>query len=130
MAADKIVASGLATPCPAMSGALPWLGSYRPLLRASNDAEGMVKLLAHADNDRILGCHIFGPSAADLVQQVVIAMEFGASAEDLLQREEALQQRLNQLHSDGAIAGWSAISQYLPSQQRQRENHALLERVV
>ena len=54
----------------------------------------------------------------------------GASAEDLLQREEALQQRLNQLHSDGAIAGWSAISQYLPSQQRQRENHALLERVV
>jgi len=36
-----------------------------------------------ADTDRVLGCHIVGPSAADLVQQVVIAMEFGASAEDL-----------------------------------------------
>ena len=43
----------------------------------------MVKLLAHAQTDRILGCHIVGPSAADLVQQVVIAMEFGSSAEDL-----------------------------------------------
>jgi dihydrolipoamide dehydrogenase len=43
----------------------------------------MVKLLAHAENDRILGCHVVGPSAADLVQQVVIAMEFGSSAEDL-----------------------------------------------
>jgi dihydrolipoamide dehydrogenase len=43
----------------------------------------MVKIIAHAENDRILGCHIVGPSAADLVQQVVIAMEFGGSAEDL-----------------------------------------------
>ena len=43
----------------------------------------MVKLIAHAETDRILGCHIVGPSAADLVQQVVIAMEFGSSAEDL-----------------------------------------------
>jgi dihydrolipoamide dehydrogenase len=43
----------------------------------------MVKLIAHAETDRILGCHIVGPSAADLVQQAVIAMEFGSSAEDL-----------------------------------------------
>ena len=43
----------------------------------------MVKILADADTDRILGCHIVGPSAADLVQQIVIAMEFGASAEDI-----------------------------------------------
>jgi dihydrolipoamide dehydrogenase len=63
------------------SGVFPFAASGRAL--ASNDAEGMVKLLAHAETDRILGCHIVGPSAADLVQQVVIAMEFGASAEDL-----------------------------------------------
>lgn len=63
------------------AGVFPFAASGRAL--ASNDAEGMVKLLAHAENDRILGCHIVGPSAADLVQQVVIAMEFGASAEDL-----------------------------------------------
>ncbi len=50
---------------------------------AANDSEGMVKLIAHAETDRILGCHIVGPSAADLVQQVAIAMEFGSSAEDI-----------------------------------------------
>ncbi len=62
-------------------GVFPFVASGRAL--AANDSDGMVKLLAHADNDRILGCHIVGPSAADLVQQVVIAMEFGSSAEDL-----------------------------------------------
>ncbi|MCB1702845.1 MAG: dihydrolipoyl dehydrogenase [Halioglobus sp.] len=63
------------------TGVFPFAASGRAL--AANDSEGMVKLLAHAENDRILGCHIVGPSAADLVQQVVIAMEFGSSAEDL-----------------------------------------------
>lgn len=42
-----------------------------------------MKLIAHAETDRILGCHIIGPSAADLVQQMAIAMEFGSSAEDI-----------------------------------------------
>ena len=50
---------------------------------AANDTDGMVKIIAHAKTDRILGAHIVGPSAADLVQQVAIAMEFGSSAEDL-----------------------------------------------
>ena len=36
-----------------------------------------------AETDRVLGCHIIGPSAADLVQQIVIAIEFGSSTEDL-----------------------------------------------
>ncbi|MGK2914458.1 MAG: dihydrolipoyl dehydrogenase [Porticoccaceae bacterium] len=62
-------------------GVFPFAASGRAL--AAGDAEGMVKLLAHADTDRILGCHIVGPAAADLVQQVAIAMEFGGSAEDL-----------------------------------------------
>lgn len=50
---------------------------------AANESAGLVKLIAHAKTDRVLGCHIMGPSAADLVQQVAIAMEFSASAEDL-----------------------------------------------
>lgn len=50
---------------------------------AANDTDGLVKLIAHAKTDRILGAHIIGPSAADLVQQIAIAMEFSASAEDL-----------------------------------------------
>ena len=63
------------------TGVFPFAASGRAL--AANDSEGMVKLIANAETDRILGCHIVGPSAADLVQQVVIAMEFGSSAEDL-----------------------------------------------
>jgi len=62
-------------------GVFPFAASGRAL--AANDSDGMVKMIADAETDRILGCHIVGASAADLVQQVVIAMEFGASAEDL-----------------------------------------------
>ena len=63
------------------SGMFPFAASGRAL--AANESEGMVKILADAETDRILGCHIIGPSAADLVQQIVIAMEFGSSAEDI-----------------------------------------------
>ncbi|MEJ2443074.1 MAG: dihydrolipoyl dehydrogenase [Exilibacterium sp.] len=62
-------------------GMFPFSISGRAM--AANDTEGMVKMIAHAETDRILGCHIVGPSAADLIQQVAIAMEFGSSAEDL-----------------------------------------------
>jgi dihydrolipoamide dehydrogenase len=62
-------------------GVFPFVACGRAL--AANETDGMVKIIAHADTDRILGCHIIGPSAADLVQQVAIAMEFGSSAEDL-----------------------------------------------
>lgn len=66
---------------PYKSGTFPFAASGRAL--AANDSDGLVKLLAHEETDRVLGCHIVGPSAADLVQQVVIAMEFGSSTEDL-----------------------------------------------
>jgi dihydrolipoamide dehydrogenase len=62
-------------------GTFPFAASGRAL--AANDSDGMVKIIAHAETDRILGCHIVGPSAADLAQQVLIAMEFGSSSEDL-----------------------------------------------
>lgn len=51
--------------------------------QAANDTAGMVKILANKKTDRVLGIHIFGPSASDLLQQGVIAMEFDSSAEDL-----------------------------------------------
>ena len=63
------------------TGVFPFAASGRAL--AADDPDGMVKMIADAESDRILGCHIVGASAADLVQQVVIAMEFGSSAEDL-----------------------------------------------
>ena len=62
-------------------GTFPFAASGRAL--AANDSEGLVKLLADAKSDRILGCQIIGASAADLLQQIVIAMEFSASAEDI-----------------------------------------------
>ncbi|MEX0964997.1 MAG: dihydrolipoyl dehydrogenase [Pseudohongiellaceae bacterium] len=62
-------------------GVFPLVASGRAL--AANDSDGMVKLIADAKTDRILGCHIVGASAADLLQQIVIAMEFSASAEDI-----------------------------------------------
>lgn len=62
-------------------GMFPFAASGRAL--AANDATGLVKLIASEDSDRILGCHIVGASAADLVQQAAIAMEFGSTAEDL-----------------------------------------------
>jgi len=50
---------------------------------AANDTAGFVKVVADAKTDRVLGVHVVGPSAAELVQQGAIAMEFGSSAEDL-----------------------------------------------
>lgn len=62
-------------------GTFPFVASGRAL--AANDTDGLVKIIAHEKTDRVLGAHIVGPSAADLIQQVAIAMEFGSSAEDL-----------------------------------------------
>ncbi|WP_444930080.1 dihydrolipoyl dehydrogenase [Microbulbifer sp. SSSA002] len=62
-------------------GSFPFAINGRAM--AANDTQGFVKIIAHAETDRVLGAHIVGPSAADLVQQVAIAMEFGSSAEDI-----------------------------------------------
>ncbi|MBK9354956.1 MAG: dihydrolipoyl dehydrogenase [Bacteroidetes bacterium] len=57
--------------------------------RASMDLDGFVKVLAHADTDEILGVHIIGARAADLIAEAVIAMEFRASAEDIARSSHA-----------------------------------------
>ena len=51
--------------------------------RATGDTDGVVKILADATTDRVLGVHILGQLAGDLIAEAVIAMEFGASAEDI-----------------------------------------------
>ncbi|CAI8315539.1 MAG: dihydrolipoyl dehydrogenase [Alteromonadaceae bacterium] len=63
------------------AGSFPFAAIGRAL--ASGETEGFVKIIADAKTDRIIGAHAIGPSAADLVQQLVITMEFGGSAEDL-----------------------------------------------
>ncbi len=62
-------------------GKFMFLGNGRA--KANFAADGFVKLLADAQTDRILGAHIMGPSAGDLIHEICVAMEFGASAEDL-----------------------------------------------
>ncbi|MBK8754987.1 MAG: dihydrolipoyl dehydrogenase [Candidatus Competibacteraceae bacterium] len=62
-------------------GSFPFSANGRA--KAMDHANGMVKLLAHAETDTLLGCHIIGPFASELVQEAVLAMEFNASSEDL-----------------------------------------------
>jgi dihydrolipoamide dehydrogenase len=62
-------------------GKFPFMGNARA--KAVFQADGFVKLLADAATDRILGAHIIGPGAGDLIHEVCVAMEFGASAQDL-----------------------------------------------
>lgn len=57
--------------------------------RASMDIEGMIKVLAHAETDEILGVHMVGPRVADLITEAVTAMEFRASAEDIARMSHA-----------------------------------------
>lgn len=62
-------------------GTFPFAASGRAM--ASSDTDGFVKVIADKETDRILGVHVIGPAAAELVQQGAIAMEFSASSEDL-----------------------------------------------
>ena len=62
-------------------GKFSFMGNARA--KAVFAGDGFVKILADAKTDRILGCHIIGPGAGDLIHEVCVAMEFGASAEDL-----------------------------------------------
>ncbi|MEQ8655644.1 MAG: dihydrolipoyl dehydrogenase [Kiloniellales bacterium] len=62
-------------------GKFPFTANGRA--RAMNATDGFVKILADAKTDRILGCHILGPEAGTLIHEVVVAMEFGGSSEDL-----------------------------------------------
>jgi dihydrolipoamide dehydrogenase len=62
-------------------GKFSFMGNGRA--KANFAADGFVKILADKETDRILGCHIIGPAAGDLIHEVCVAMEFGAAAEDL-----------------------------------------------
>ena len=63
------------------AGTFPFLANGRA--RALGDTTGMVKFLADASTDEILGVHIVGPMASELIAEAVVAMEFKASAEDI-----------------------------------------------
>ena len=62
-------------------GKFPFMGNARA--KAMFQGDGFVKMIADADTDRVLGCHIIGPNAGETIHEVCVAMEFGASAEDI-----------------------------------------------
>ena len=90
-------------------GKFSFMGNGRA--KANFAADGFVKILADTATDRILGAHIIGPMAGDLIHEVCVAMEFGAAAEDLARtchahptyseavREAALACGLGAIHS-------------------------------
>ena len=66
---------------PFKRGKFPFTANSRA--RCNHEAEGFAKILAHAETDEILGAHILGPLAGDLIHEVCVAMEFKASSEDI-----------------------------------------------
>lgn len=62
-------------------GVFPFQANSRA--RTNQDSEGLIKILTDAETDKILGCHIVGKSAGELIHEGVLAFEYGASAEDI-----------------------------------------------
>jgi dihydrolipoamide dehydrogenase len=62
-------------------GKFPFMANSRA--RAVGDSDGFVKLLADAETDRLLGAHIIGPDAGTMIAEIALALEFGASSEDI-----------------------------------------------
>jgi dihydrolipoamide dehydrogenase len=67
------------------------------------ETDGFVKLLADAATDRLLGAHIIGPDAGTLIAELALAIEFGASAEDVARTSHA-HPSLNEAVKEAALA--------------------------
>jgi dihydrolipoamide dehydrogenase len=72
---------------PYKKGSFPFMANGRA--RALGATEGRVKILAHTQTDRILGVHVIGPRAGDLIAEAAVAIEFSASAEDIARSSHA-----------------------------------------
>ncbi|KAI9592980.1 hypothetical protein BDF19DRAFT_194047 [Syncephalis fuscata] len=62
-------------------GSFPFIANSRA--KTNDDTDGMVKVIADAETDRMLGAHIIGPNAGEMISEAVLAMEYGASSEDV-----------------------------------------------
>jgi dihydrolipoamide dehydrogenase len=82
-------------------GKFPFTANGRA--RAMGDTDGFVKILADKATDRVLGAHIIGPDAGTLIAEIAIAMEFGASAEDVARTCHA-HPSLNEAVKEAALA--------------------------
>lgn len=88
---------------PYKKGSFPFQANGRA--RAINQTDGFVKVLTHRDTDRVLGVHILGPHAGDLIAEAAVAMAFGASAEDIGRASHA-HPTLAEALKEAALAAW------------------------
>jgi len=86
---------------PYKKGVFPFLANGRA--RALGAVEGRVKILAHQDTDRILGVHIIGAHAGDMIAEAVAAIEFGATSEDIARTSHA-HPTLSEIVKEAALA--------------------------
>ncbi len=91
---------------PYTKGTFPFSANGRA--KAMGDTEGMVKILAHAETDRILGFHVIGPHASDLAAEGAVAIEFSASAEDLARSVHA-HPTLSEVVKEAALAAGGRV---------------------
>lgn len=82
-------------------GKFPFTANSRA--KANADTDGVVKIIADAKTDRVLGAHIIGPDAGTLIHEIVVGMEFGASAEDIARTCHA-HPTLNEAVKEAALA--------------------------
>ena len=94
---EELKAAGVAY----KAGKFPFTAN--PRARANGDTEGLVKILADARTDRMLGAHIVGPDAGTMIAELALAMEFGASAEDIARTSHA-HPTLNEAVKEAALA--------------------------
>jgi dihydrolipoamide dehydrogenase len=92
---------------PVAVGTFPFMANGRA--RCMDETEGGVKVLADAETDRLLGVHILGPRASDLIAEAALAIEFGASAEDLARSVHAHPTLPEALKEAALAAGKRAI---------------------
>ena len=88
-------------------GIFPFTASARA--QAAGKTEGMVKIITHAETDAILGVHIIGEQASELIAEAVLAMEFSASAEDLARTIHAHPSISEALHEAALALGNRAL---------------------
>jgi len=100
---EQVKASGR----PYKIGVFPFLASARA--RAMEQAQGFAKLIAAQDNDEILGVHIVGPLAGELIAEAVLAMEYSASSEDIQRTIHAHPTLSEALHEAALAADKRAI---------------------
>lgn len=82
-------------------GKIPFMANARA--RCIGDTEGFVKIIAHAKTDRIIGAHIVGPNASELIAELVVGVEFSATAEDIGRSSHA-HPTLAEVMKDAALA--------------------------